>query len=404
MPLPIRRAATWWFGPAATVEDRLFSWLAVLRILLVVHAIALNVYRRDNFVHPVGGVVCLSVMTVWTFVAIWAYDDRRRRVPLLLVLDLAVAIGAILVSPVLKGGGLSATVPAYWVMAALMAWAIHWRWLGGLVAGVCITIADLSIREHVSQANYGNAFLLLVGGPIVGFMVESLQRMAAERDRAQRDAAAAAERARLARAVHDGVLQVLGLVQRRGHELGGDAAELGRLAGEQEVALRTLIREQDHLGPGTSGRTDLAAALVHLEGRSGVDVVTAGRVDLPAEVAAELVAVVGACLDNVRQHAGPDARAWVLLEGWPDRVEVSVRDDGPGIPEGRLEAAAADGRLGVSQSIRGRIEDLGGTARLTTGADGTEWELVVPRGTTRDGSASGVGADGARRHGRPGEA
>ena len=220
VPAPVRRAATWWFGPAGTVEDRLFSWLAVLRLVLLLHAIALNVYRRDNFVHPTAGLVCLAVMTAWTGVAIWAYDDRRRRGPLLLVADLAVAVGAVLVSPVLKGEGLSATVPAYWVMGALMAWAIHWRWVGGLVAGVAITVSDLSIRDHVTQANYGNAFLLLIGGPIVGFTVESLQRMAAERDRAQRDAAAAAERARLARAVHDGVLQVLSLVQRRGHELG----------------------------------------------------------------------------------------------------------------------------------------------------------------------------------------
>jgi signal transduction histidine kinase len=379
VPAPVRRAATWWFGPAGTVEDRLFSWLAVLRLVLLGHAVALNVYRRDNFVHPVGGVVCLALMTAWTLFSIWAYDRRQRRVPLLLVADLGAAVAAVLVSPVLKGDGLSATVPAYWVMGALLAWAIHWRWLGGLAAGVAITVADLSIRQHVTQANYGNAFLLLIGGPIVGFMVESLQRMAAERDRAQRDAAAAAERARLARAVHDGVLQVLGLVQRRGHELGGEAAELGRLAGQQEVALRTLIREQDQVAAGPADRTDLATALVHLETRPGIDVVTSGRVELPAEVTAELVAVVAACLDNVERHVGPEARAWVLLEGWSDRVVVSVRDEGPGIPDGRLEAAAADGRLGVSQSIRGRMADLGGTATLTTGAEGTEWELVVRR-------------------------
>ena len=46
------------------------------------------------------------------------------------------------------------------------------------------------------------------------------------------------------------------------------------------------------------------------------------------------------------------------------------------------EAAAAEGRLGVSESIRGRIADLGGTATLTTGSFGTEWELVVPRRLT----------------------
>ena len=46
---------------------------------------------------------------------------------------------------------------------------------------------------------------------------------------------------------------------------------------------------------------------------------------------------------------------------------------------GRLEEAASQGRLGISESIRGRIADLGGTAELTTGSFGTEWEFVVPR-------------------------
>lgn len=357
----------------------MFSWLAVLRLVLLAHAIALNAYRHDSFVHPWAGAASLLVMAVWTAVAIWGYDDRRRRTPVLLLLDLAVATAAVVLSPVLKGAGFSATVPAYWVIGALMAWAVHWRWLGGLLAGVVLTVADLSVREHIAQANYGNAFLLLIGGPIVGLMAESLQRMAAERDRAQREAVVAAERQRLARAVHDGVLQVLGLVQRRGAELGGDAAELGRLAGEQERALRRLIREQDQVRAGGADRVDLGAALVHLEARPGVQVVTAGPVELPADVAAELLAVVGACLDNVHQHVGPGAPAWVLLEDRPDRVQISVRDEGPGIAPGRLQAAARDGRLGVSQSIRGRMDDLGGTATLTTGPDGTEWELTVPR-------------------------
>ena len=53
--------------------------------------------------------------------------------------------------------------------------------------------------------------------------------------------AASRERERLARGIHDSVLQVLALVQRRGAEAGGEAAEIGRLAGEQEAALRALI-------------------------------------------------------------------------------------------------------------------------------------------------------------------
>jgi len=92
-----------------------------------------------------------------------------------------------------------------------------------------------------------------------------------------------------------------------------------------------------------------------------------------------VVAVVRECLSNVARHVGPDAPVWVLLEAFDDRVEISVRDEGGGIPAGRLDEAAAAGRLGVAQSIRGRIADLGGSATLTTGSSGTEWELVVPR-------------------------
>ncbi len=78
-------------------------------------------------------------------------------------------------------------------------------------------------------------------------------------------------------------------------------------------------------------------------------------------------------------HVGADAPSWVLLEAFPDRVELSVRDEGPGIAEGRLAEAEREGRLGVTESIRGRIADLGGTALLTTGSTGSEWEFSVPR-------------------------
>ncbi|HWJ08609.1 MAG TPA: ATP-binding protein, partial [Nocardioides sp.] len=252
------------------------------------------------------------------------------------------------------------------------------------VAAVVLGSVDLLCRAQVAQKDWGNVFLLLLGGSMVGFVCESLKAMAAERDEAQRVAAAAEERARLARVVHDGVLQVLALVQRRGGELGGDAAELGRLAGEQEQVLRTLIRSQDAVATTRRGdrRTtaDLAAALGALGTRPSTEVaLPAGAVELPTAVVDELVAVVRACLDNVDRHVGEGAPAWVLLEDLGDRVEVSVRDDGPGIAAGRLEAASAEGRLGVAESIRGRLRDLGGTAELDSGGYGTEWTFTVPR-------------------------
>jgi signal transduction histidine kinase len=183
----------------------------------------------------------------------------------------------------------------------------------------------------------------------------------------------------MARTVHDGVLQVLALVQRRAPELGPDGRDLARLVGEQEQALRSLIRQQDAV-PSTAGEVDLVGALSALERRPGVSVATPSEgVLVPEAIADEIVAVVSACLDNVEGHVGPAAPAWVLLEAAPDAVHVSVRDEGPGIPAGRLEEAEREGRLGVASSIRGRVAELGGSARLTTGGYGTEWELTFPR-------------------------
>jgi signal transduction histidine kinase len=382
---------------AWAVENTMFRALAVLRLVVLLNTIGLAIYRRSSLDHPWAAVVVLGLLVVWTGFASWAYDaPGRRRVPLL-VADLAVAVGAILSSPWIKGEDLRATLPGFWVMAVVLAWAIHWRWQGGLAAAAVVSAADLWVRNTVDQTTYGNIFLLMLGGPIVGFLSGLLQRMARERDLAERAAAVATERARLARVVHDGVLQVLALVQRRGTELGGEAAELGRLAGEQEVALRALVQTQEaSYNDGGTGERDLAQLFTALQGRTSphVNVAVPGSpVLLPEPVANEVVALVRACLHNVSDHVGADAEAWVLLEDLGSSVEVSVRDEGPGIATERLDEAVAEGRLGVSESIRGRAEGLGGTATLTSApGQGTEWEFTIPRtATARTGSRTGHG-------------
>ena len=297
------------------------------------------------------------------------------------------AVGTILMTEWVKGPGFNGTLPGFWVMGVLMAWAVHWRWPGGLVAALAISAADLSVREHFTQTDYGNIFLLCVGGPIFGFLSGLLQQMAADRDRALRAAATAGERARLARVVHDGVLQVLALVQRRGAELGGPFAELGDLAGEQELSLRNLIQHDSTalvtLQVDPAAKLDLTEELGRLQRPSISMALPGDPFLLPAATVTEVVAVVEACLSNVRHHVGPNAPVWVLLEDEGSHWTVSVRDDGPGIEAGRLEEAEADGRMGVSSSIRGRVRDLGGVADLHTApGQGTEWEFRFPRATT----------------------
>jgi signal transduction histidine kinase len=178
------------------------------------------------------------------------------------------------------------------------------------------------------------------------------------------------------------VLQVLALVQRHGSELGGRGAELAQLASAQEIALRTLITGD---GPPDSGAasTDLRTLLAGLASPMVQFATPADPVVLPTHAAREVHAAVAAALDNVHRHAGPAAQAWVLVEDEADGVRVTVRDNGSGMPEGRLEEAATAGRLGVAQSMRGRIADLDGSTAITSRpGEGTEVEFRIPRSVT----------------------
>ena len=391
---------------AAQMQTTLFRALAVLRVVVAAYAVVLDVSRWRDFERPLLGWVVVGVVVTWTLVAGWAYDAPRRRTTTLLVLDLAVTAGSLLATPWVEGEAMlarhAATLPSFWVVAAVLAWAIARGWPGGVGVAVVVSALDLSARTHPTGTTWGNIFLLLLAGGVVGYSAGLVAEASEARAEAERVAAALAERARLARAVHDGVLQVLALVQRRGAEAGGEAAELGRLAGEQETALRALVQGASATAgavPLPAGE-DLTEALARLASERVTVSGPAAPVRLPRRAVDELTAAVRACLDNVSRHAGAQARAWVLVEGGAESVAVTVRDDGPGIAPGRLEAAVAEGRMGVDGSIRGRLADLGGAARLVTApGEGTEWRLVVParqgRGRARE-APTGSGSRGRR--------
>lgn len=367
----------------AHVDTQFFRALAVLRGITLVFAIGVNAARSQDLAHQRTAWVLIGVMVLWSGAVTWVYDRPELRRWWVVLLDLAIAVVLLRTTTYVETDAMIGagdwTLTTYWVVTPVIACAVRWGAFGGLAAAVLVQTADVTLRTTITSSTVGNVFLMIAAALLVGYCAQAIRVAATQRASAERSAALAAERERLARVVHDGVLQVLALVQRRGSEIGGAAADLGRLAGEQEVALRALVQSAGDDEGQDEGVLDVGAALNALSSPKVTVSIPGRAVPVSRAVVSELVAVAQACLDNTYRHA-EGAHTWVLLEDDAEQVRVSIRDDGPGMRPERADEAAFEGRMGIAKSIRGRVKDLGGTASLVTApGQGTEWELVVPR-------------------------
>ncbi len=179
------------------------------------------------------------------------------------------------------------------------------------------------------------------------------------------------ERAEVAAHVHDSVLHTLTLIQRHVD----DPREVVRLARSQERELRGWLYR-----PAAGAAQDLAAALeaaaAEVEDAHGiaVEVVVVGDCPLDERLAALRDAAREALINAAKYADGAPVSLYAEVE--PDQVTAFVRDRGPGFD---VDAVPED-RLGLRQSVRGRMDRNGGSAAVrSTPGEGTEVQLEMPR-------------------------
>ncbi|MGW5669636.1 DUF5931 domain-containing protein, partial [Micromonospora sp. NPDC003776] len=224
------------------LEGPLWRSIAVFRFASLAYVGVLVLRDNHRYAHPLAAGGVLLLMLAWTGATAAGYArPAGRRWPLLLA-DLGVVLAIMLATPwVIGRAALAAGVPTLtvaWLAGPVLAWAVSGGRRRGAVAALILGGTDLATRERISQSSLTGVILMLLAGVVVGH-VARLAVTAEERlQRAVELEAATRERERLARDIHDSVLQVLALVRRRGAQLDGEAGELARLAGEQEAALR----------------------------------------------------------------------------------------------------------------------------------------------------------------------
>ncbi|MFI5818432.1 PspC domain-containing protein [Streptomyces rishiriensis] len=213
--------------------------------------------------------------------------------------------------------------------------------------------------------------ITLLAGPYLVRMTQDLSEERLMRIRAQ-------ERAEVAAHVHDSVLHTLTLIQRNAENVG----EVRRLARAQERDLRTWLYKPEGTGKDEADEPTTVADAVRrsaaeVEDKHGVpiEVVVVGDCALDERVGAQMQAAREAMV-NAAKYGGDGGAVQVYAEVEGRTVFVSVRDRGPGFD---LDSIPAD-RMGVRESIIGRMERHGGTARLRAVPDGgTEIELEMER-------------------------
>ena len=330
-----------------------------------------------------GGAGVLLYLWLWALVPLEPGDpeapaDVRRAVPVAPLLVFAALVTAVVLLGATGHGDDPTVTSALVVLVVASGGAVAWS-LGfdrhdpsrsaayglivrslssGLmvVAGCAVLLSRPSALNAVLAVG---AVVLAIGVLAAPRVVRLWSELMTERSTRVRQE----QRAEIAAHLHDSVLQTLALIQNRA----GASSEVARIARAQERELRDWLFERDiPVADDLSAELRSVAAAIELDYPARIEVVATGEsvAGIPAVVAATREAML-----NAARHVGGEVS--VYLETSPTAVDVYVRDRGAGVD---LDALPDD-RLGIRESIIGRMARAGGSATVKPGAGGSGTEV-----------------------------
>jgi len=293
----------------------------------------------------------------------------------------------------------AAAIPAAALVLLSSWWRIVLLVLSFAAVGIAVelTTADLATALRTGAlVVVGWALPALVGAWIMAAVPQAAKRIASigRAHRAERQASELeAQRRQGARLLHDTVLATLTLLAHSGvgvspEALREQASDDARLLRQLRLGTNSNVPDGSVQKAGTETSpvpvaveepvlgTTLASVKQRF-GRMGLQVSWhgAGQVLLPSHTLDAFLLALAECLENVRRHSGV-TEAHVTITDDDTTVRAMVTDSGVGFDIADIEAT----KLGFTESVVGRLREVGGTARLFSApGSGTTVVLEVPR-------------------------
>jgi signal transduction histidine kinase len=360
---------------AAGLRWASWVWLAVVA--------GANLHRVHQAPLAVVAVTVTGAVTVATSVLIVGAGWQRALRPIVVGCEVAAAAGILLADGWvdqgrLTGQSLAGNWPIPSILVAAMAGGLLWgvgtaALLGGARA-VAVVVSGWVPGQggRAALAVVSTSIEWIAFGAVCAVVIRLLRQT-------QRQLAEAEVRERIARDLHDGVLQTLSLIERK-----SDSPVIARLARDQERDLRSYLFG-DYRREGSLAAVLRSSAGTFERSWSETTVTVSVSEDVAGLTGDSVDAIAGAvteALTNAAKH-GRASHTVVFADVDEDSggVFVSVKDDGCGFDVWSLTEG-----VGIGHSIRGRIERVGGSIELASiRGEGAEVRMRVPKTSRKAG-------------------